>query len=61
MYGYKLPHTQITIDIFGKERVITTQTYHAYESSFLEDYKKNYGIYPILSDNCDPDYKDASM
>ena len=61
MYGYKLPQTQITIDIFGKERIITTQTYHAYESSFLEDYKKDYGVYPILSDNCDPDYKEASI
>ena len=23
-----------------------------------ENYKKNYNIYPILSDNCDPDYKE---
>jgi hypothetical protein len=57
MYGYELPKTEITIEIFGKETKITAQTYHAYESTFLEDYKKNYGNYPILSDNCDPDYK----
>jgi hypothetical protein len=57
MYGYELPKTEITIEIFGKETKITTQTYHAYESSFMEDYKKNYSKYPILSDNCDPDYK----
>ena len=37
---------------------IVTQTYHAYESTFLEDYKKNYEEYPILCDNCDPDYKE---
>jgi hypothetical protein len=43
---------------FGKETKITAQTYHAYESTFLEDYKKNYNEYPILSDNCDPDYKE---
>jgi hypothetical protein len=55
MYGYELPKTEITIEIFGKK--ITAQTYHAYESTFLEDYKKNYNEYPILSDNCDPDYK----
>ena len=58
MYGYELPKTEITIKIFGKETNITAQTYHAYESTFLEDYKKNYKEYPILSDNCDPDYKE---
>tara|TARA_B110000285_G_scaffold235456_1_gene317296 strand:- start:5481 stop:6128 length:648 start_codon:yes stop_codon:yes gene_type:complete len=57
MYGYELPKTEITIEIFNKETKITTQTYHAYESTFLEDYKKNYNEYPILSDNCDPNYK----
>lgn len=57
MYGYKLPKTTATIDLFGKETTITVQTYHAYESTFLEDYKKMYKEYPILSDNCDPDYK----
>lgn len=58
MYGYELPKTEFTIEIFGKETKITAQTYHAYESTFLEDYKKNYHDYPILSDNCDPDYKE---
>ena len=58
MYGYELPKTEITIEIFGKETKITLQTYHAYESTFLEDYKKNYKEYPILSDNCDPNYKE---
>jgi hypothetical protein len=58
MYGYELPKTEITIEIFGKETKITLQTYHAYESTFLEDYKKYYKEYPILSDNCDPNYKE---
>ena len=58
MYGYELPKTEKIIEIFGKETKITVQTYHAYESTFLEDYKKNYNEYPILSDNCDPDYKE---
>jgi hypothetical protein len=57
MYGYKLPKKQITVEIFGKETKITAQTYHAFESTFLEDYKKIYGEYPILCDNCDPNYK----
>lgn len=58
MYGYELPKTEFTIEIFGKPTKITAQTYHAYESTFLEDYKKMYNEYPLLSDNCDPDYKE---
>lgn len=58
MYGYELPKTEFTIEIFGKKTKITAQTYHAYESRFLEDYKAQYSEYPILSDNCDPDYKE---
>jgi hypothetical protein len=58
MYGYELPKTEITIEIFGKETKITAQTFHAYESTFLEDYKKMYNEYPVLSDKCDPDYKE---
>jgi hypothetical protein len=58
MYGYELPKTEIIIEIFDKETKIIAQTYHAYESTFLTDYKKKYIEYPILSDNCDPDYKE---
>lgn len=58
MYGYELPKTEITIDIFGIETNIITQTYHAYESTFLDNYKKTYTEYPILCDNCDPYYKE---
>jgi len=57
MYGYELPKTEITIEIFNKKIKIIAQTYHAYESTFLQDYKKHYNDYPILSDNSDPDYK----
>lgn len=57
MYGYELPNTEITIEIFDKKTIITSQTYHAYESTFLKDYKKNYNEYPMLNDYCDPDYK----
>ena len=58
MYGYELPKTEITIEIFGRETKIIAQTFHAYESTFLEDYRKNYNEYPILCDNCDPEYKE---
>ena len=57
MYGYELPKAEITIEIFGKEKKISAQTYHAYETTFLEDYKNNNNEYPTLNDNCDPSYK----
>lgn len=57
MYGYKLPKTEISIDIFEKPVNVYAQTFHAYESTFLEDFKEKYNTYPPLSDNCDPDYK----
>ena len=57
MYGYELPTIEIPINIFGKETKIIAQTFHAYESTFLNDYKQMYKDYPLLSDNCDPDYK----
>jgi hypothetical protein len=61
MYGYEIPRTEIIIEIFGKETKISAQSFHAYESIFIEDYRKNYDAYPILSDNCDPDYKLAQI
>jgi hypothetical protein len=57
MMGYPLPKTETTIQIFGQDTVVVAQTYHAYESKFLDDYKKKYREYPCLSDNCDPVYK----
>jgi hypothetical protein len=57
MIGYELPKTEIKIEICGKEIIISAQTYHAYESNFLDDYKKHYKEYPFLCDNCDPSYK----
>lgn len=57
MYGYELPKTEITINILDIDINIIAQTYHAYETTFIEDYKNNYGDYPYLNDNCDPNYK----
>lgn len=57
MYGYELPKIIHNTQILDKNLSIHIQTYHAYESSFLDDFKKTYGKYPALSDNCDPDYK----
>jgi len=57
MYGYKIPRHEISITIFDQQIKTFTQSYHIYESSFLKDYKKMYGEYPVLSVNCDSDYK----
>jgi hypothetical protein len=57
MFGYELPKKHFEIDIFGEKTIVYAQTYHAYESKFLEDYKKTYNDFPILSDNGDPDYR----
>jgi hypothetical protein len=57
MYGYELPETIVPITILGKETKIKAQTYHAYETTFMEDYKEQYMNYPILNDNGDPNYK----
>lgn len=58
MYGYPLPRTELEITIFDRIIKVVAQTYHAYESTFLDDYKKQYYNYPVLCDNCDPDYKE---
>lgn len=57
MYGYELPKNDLTIPILNNNVKITPQTYHAYESTFLNDYKKIYGTYPPMCDNCDPKYR----
>lgn len=57
LYGYKLPEETITRTILDKTVVIKSQTYHTYESLFINDYKDTYGFNPYLCDNCDPDYR----
>jgi hypothetical protein len=57
MYGYKIPKKELTIKIFDIETTIIAQTYHAYESKYIEDFQKEYKYYPFLCDNCDPVYK----
>ena len=57
MYGYKIPKIKHNCDILDETIEITLQTYHAYESIFLNDFKNIYGTFPILCDNSDPAYK----
>ena len=57
MYGFEIPHTSFTVNIFDKEVQVAAQTYHAYESTCMGEFKNKYNKYPILSDNCDPTYR----
>ena len=57
MYGYKLPGTIVTHNILGEEVTFSVQTFHKYESKFLQAFYKTYGAMPVLSDNADPEYK----
>lgn len=56
MYAYFLPETTITVNILGEDVKVQAQTYHAYESKYVLQYKKITGEYPILNDNIDPSY-----
>lgn len=57
MYAYKIPTIKHTCNILDENVEITLQTYHAYESIFLNDFKKLYCEFPILCDNSDPQYQ----
>lgn len=57
MYGYKLPETKTEVKIFEKDFKVITQSYHIYESVFLDSFKKKYEEYPVLNNNSDPKYK----
>jgi len=57
LWGYQLPVTTHKAYVLGEEIDIIVQTYHAYETKMMENFKSTYGEYPSLNDNCDPDYK----
>ena len=57
MYGYELPNIEVSIELFNISKIIYPQTFHTYESMFLEDYKTMYSHFPILCDNSDPLYR----
>jgi len=57
MYGYKLPGAIVTQNILGEDVTFSVQTFHKYESKFLQAFAATYGSMPFLSDNADPEYK----
>lgn len=58
LYAYELPKINLPpVNILNTTVKIKPQTYTAYESIFLEDFEKKYGIVPCLNYNWDPNYK----
>ncbi len=55
---WKLPVTQVTVNILGEPTTVIAQTYHAYESKIIQKYKKmTGGFIPLLCVNADPEYR----
>jgi len=57
IYVWDLPISKFTMNILGEDTIIIAQTYHAYETICIKKYKMFTGSLPLLSDNCDPNYK----
>ena len=61
MYGYELPKEFVSVHFFDRyTRNIPVQTYHAYESVFINDFRETYGNKPDFCVNSDPDYQHKS-
>jgi hypothetical protein len=58
MFGYSIPKIEIKADVFGRDIIVQPQIFHSYESIALEMYRDQNGRYPMLSNNCDPEYRD---
>lgn len=58
IYAHEIEPVIVDVNIFGQIKKVSAQVYQAFESYCLEQYKRQVGTYPILSDNADPTYKD---
>lgn len=59
MYGYRVEPQVLSVPIFDDELIqVTAQVFHAYESRYIERFKRTYGFLPALCDNSDPNYRD---
>lgn len=61
MFGYNIQKLEIKTNVFGRNITVQPQVFHSYESVALEMYKDQNGRYPVLSNNCDPEYRDLNM
>ncbi len=57
MYGFVIPDVKVDVDVWGNKKVVNAQVYTAFETAALEQYKKQTGNYPQLSDNSDPTHR----
>jgi hypothetical protein len=56
-WSWKLPTVTVSVDILGVPTMIVAQTYHAYESRCMENFRILTGHIPQLCDNSDPSYR----
>jgi hypothetical protein len=61
MYAFQIPVVKQVYNILDRECEIKLQTYHAYESIYIEDFKQLYGEIPFLCDNSDPNYQKSNI
>ena len=58
MYAYRIEPQVLSVPIFDDELIqVTAQVFHAYESRYIERFKRTYGFLPALCDNSDPNYR----
>lgn len=58
MYGYKIEPRVLSVPIFDDEMIdVTAQVFHAYESRYIERFRRTYNFLPVLCDNSDPNYR----
>jgi hypothetical protein len=58
MYGYKIEARVLSVPIFDDELIqVTAQVFHAYESRYIDRFRRTYGFLPALCDNSDPNYR----
>jgi len=55
LYAYEIKNTFQSMNVFGKQKKVNTQTFHIYESACISTYyDQNKNKLPALSMNCDP-------
>ena len=51
IWGYKVPHAEVELNVLGEIQVVRQKMAHVYETRLLNLYKEHYGNYPCLSNN----------
>tara|TARA_B100000767_G_C19552149_1_gene445404 strand:+ start:13 stop:753 length:741 start_codon:yes stop_codon:yes gene_type:complete len=57
IFGYKLDEKYVDAKIMDDIYKIRAQTYHKFESKYIQCFAEMYGFQPFLCDNSDPEYK----